>query len=131
MFRSGSSPGKCQDWREAIRSRTSWREHDHVGVRRSNQGPQFLDKRKGFVDKESSASPEDAGSHVLPADGFNPFPLQVKKSRICRCVLRAVGIQQDESGINLTTLAFAESGSEWSDTDVKTSDPDGALAFAY
>ena len=29
----------------------------------------------------------------------------------------------------LYALAFAQSGSEWSDTDVKTSDPDGALAF--
>ena len=85
-----------------------------------------LDKRKGFVDDVFLVAEDTAG--IVPAGGFNPFPLQVKKTEFAD----ACYVQSELSKTNpayLYALAFAQSGNQWSDTDVKTSDPDGALAF--
>lgn len=85
-----------------------------------------VEKRKGFVD-DTFLVAEDAGG-IVPVGGFNRFPLQVKKSEFAD----ACYVQAELSKTNpayLYALAFVQSGSQWSDTDVKTSDPDDAIAF--
>jgi hypothetical protein len=84
-----------------------------------------VEKRKGFVSNEF-LGPEES---VVPvSDGFQPFSTQVNKEDFANtCYLQAT-----LNGANpayLYALAFALSGSQWSNSDVKTDDPADALAF--
>ena len=84
-----------------------------------------VEKRKGFVSNEF-LGPEE--SLVPVSDGFQPFSTQVNKEDFANtCYLQAT-----LNGTNpayLYALAFALSGSQWSNSDVKTDDPADALAF--
>jgi hypothetical protein len=84
-----------------------------------------VDKRKGFVDDNFLAT---AATDVPVVESFNPFPTQVNREDFAStCYLQAT-----LNGTNpayLYALAFALSGDQWSDSDVKTDDPADAAAF--
>jgi hypothetical protein len=86
---------------------------------------QQVEKRKGFVSDEFLGPDATA----VPVSGdFEPFSTQVNKEDFANtCYLQAV-----LNGTNpayLYALAFALSGDQWSDSDVRTDDPAGAPAF--
>jgi hypothetical protein len=84
-----------------------------------------VDKRKGFVDDNFLVA---VATDVPVVESFNPFSTHVDKEDFANtCYLQAT-----LNGTNpayLYALAFALSGDQWSDTDVKTDDPPGAPAF--
>lgn len=84
-----------------------------------------VDKRKGFVDDNFLVAD---GTGVPVVESFSPFPTQVDKEDFAStCYLQA-----ELNGTNpayLYALAFVLSGDQWSDTDVKTSDPPDAPAI--
>jgi hypothetical protein len=88
-------------------------------------GGSDIDKRKGFVDDKFLVA---EGTEVPPIEGFQPFPAQVEKAAFAD----ACYVQAELNKTNpayLYALAFAQSGSQWSATEVKTTDAADALAF--
>jgi hypothetical protein len=82
-------------------------------------------KRKGFVSSEFLVAEEN---EVLEPGVFEPFRAIVEKAVFAdACVMQA-----ELNAVNpayLYALAFVQSGTQWSATEVKTSDPDGADAI--
>jgi hypothetical protein len=83
------------------------------------------DKRKGFV-SDAFLVAENAD---VPTPGvFDPFPASVEKTAFAdACVMQA-----ELNAVNpayLFALAFVQSGSQWSDTEVKTNDPANAATI--
>ena len=84
-----------------------------------------IDKRKGFVDSNFLVA---EATDVPVVESFNPFSTQVNKEDFATtCYLQAV-----LNGTNpayLYALAFALSGDQWSDGNVKSDDAADAAAF--
>jgi hypothetical protein len=84
-----------------------------------------VDKRKGFVDDTFLVA---EATDVPVVESFIPFPTQVNREDFATtCYLQAA-----LNGTNpayLYALAFALSGDQWSDSDVKTDDAADAPAF--
>ena len=86
---------------------------------------QNVDRRKGYV-PDTVLDREDAAIEMPGA--FQAFPAEVEKEEFAG----ACYVQAELSHTNpayLYALAFALSGEQWSDTQVKTNDPPSALAF--
>ena len=86
---------------------------------------QQVEKRKGFISNEF-LGPEDSLVPVSP--GFEPFSTEVNKEDFATtCYLQA--LLNGTNPAYLYALAFALSGDQWSDTDVKTNDAADAPTF--
>ena len=83
------------------------------------------EKRKGFV-SDTNLVAEDTD---VPEPGvFEPFPASVEKAVFAdACVMQAE--LNATNPAYLYVLAFVQSGAQWSATEVKTSDPDGAASI--
>lgn len=84
------------------------------------------DKRKGFVSDKLLV---DEATEVAESPGFEPFPIKVTRETFAD----ACYVQAELNKTNpayLYALAFAQSGGQWTATDVTTKDAAGALAFA-
>jgi hypothetical protein len=82
------------------------------------------DKRKGFVDDRFLVAEGAATPEIL---GVPPFPTELtKEDFVDACVVQAALFQTNPA--YLYALAYALSGKQWSETQVRTSDPANAEA---
>lgn len=82
-------------------------------------------KRKGFISDKLLV---DENTDVAESPGFEPFPLKVTREAFAdSCYVQAELNKTNPA--YLYVLAFAQSGGQWTATDVTTNDPAGALAF--
>jgi spore germination cell wall hydrolase CwlJ-like protein len=85
-----------------------------------------VDKRKGFI---TDAALDAGGANIPASGGFQRFPLGKvdKLSFADACYVLAELFKTNPA--YLYALAFAQSGSEWSDNEVKAADVENAEAF--